>query len=439
MSRSVVPRDAIAFQSDLDAVLAEPPPRLLRATNALVAGLLITLVIIAGVVKTDVVVSGRGQLRADTPTILLQPLERAIIRRLNVRAGDHVSRGEVLALLDPTFTEADLKSLTKRAAELNAKIERLNSEVSHSPLPSLGSEDEDHIMQSQVYVQRQYEFSQRLASFDQAIARDTVALQASRSAAEALAHQLVIATDVAGMRSALMQSADGSKLQYLAAESTRIEAEKQFRSARDQMKELTHAIDAARADRQAFIAQWQRSATEELIVAKADKAHVQDELAKANRLHELIQLEAPCDGIVLDVAARAAGSVLHEAEPLITILPAGAAMIADVSVPSAQIGQLAPGQNVVLKVDAFPYQQHGLVHGVVRSVAEESVPDPQSGAANHRVQITLVQQQKGAMADGETLFPGMTVTAEVNVGARNVLAYFLYPITRGFSESLREP
>jgi HlyD family secretion protein len=439
MSRSVVPRDAIAFQSDLDAVLAEPPPRLLRATNALVAGLLITLVIIAGVVKTDVVVSGRGQLRADTPTILLQPLERAIIRRLNVRAGDHVSRGEVLALLDPTFTEADLKSLTKRAAELNAKIERLNSEVSHSPLPSLGSEDEDHIMQSQVYVQRQYEFSQRLASFDQAIARDTVALQASRSAAEALAHQLVIATDVAGMRSALMQSADGSKLQYLAAESTRIEAEKQFRSARDQMKELTHAIDAARADRQAFIAQWQRSATEELIVAKADKAHVQDELAKANRLHELIQLEAPCDGIVLDVAARAAGSVLHEAEPLITILPAGAAMIADVSVPSAQIGQLAPGQNVVLKVDAFPYQQHGLVHGVVRSVAEESVPDPQSGAANHRVQITLVQQGKGAMADGETLFPGMTVTAEVNVGARNVLAYFLYPITRGFSESLREP
>jgi HlyD family secretion protein len=33
----------------------------------------------------------------------------------------------------------------------------------------------------------------------------------------------------------------------------------------------------------------------------------------------------------------------------------------------------------------------------------------------------------------------MTVTAEVNVGSRNVLAYFLYPITRGFSESMREP
>jgi HlyD family secretion protein len=303
----------------------------------------------------------------------------------------------------------------------------------------LGTGDEQHVLQERVYLRRQYEFSQRLASFDQAIARDTVAMQANRNTAEALAHQLVIATDVAGMRSALMQSADGSKLQYLEAETSRIEAEKQFRSARDQMKELAHAIDAARADRQAFIAEWQRSAAEDLIAAKSEEVRVEDELTKATRLHDLIRLEAPCDGIVLDVAPRAAGSVLHEAEPLITILPTGAAMIADVSVPSAQIGQLVPGQNVVLKVDSFPYQQHGLVHGIVRSIAEESVPDPQSGAANHRVQITLVQQRRGALEDGETLFPGMTVTAEVNVGARNVLAYFLYPITRGFSESLREP
>jgi HlyD family secretion protein len=91
----------------------------------------------------------------------------------------------------------------------------------------------------------------------------------------------------------------------------------------------------------------------------------------------------------------------------------------------------------VLKVDAFPYQQHGLLQGTVRSVAEESAPDAQSGTATHRVQIPISRQ--AAMPDGAALFPGMTVTAEINVGARNVLAYFLYPITRGFSESMREP
>jgi HlyD family secretion protein len=435
MSRSLVPHDAIAFQSELDEVLAEPPPGGLRSVNALVAIFLITIATIAGVVKTDVVIAGRGQLRADTPIILLQPVERAIVRTLAVRAGDRVAKGQVVATLDPTFTEADVNSLTKRARELDAKIARLNRELSSSSPPTLATGNDEQTMQAQLSAQRRSEFSQRLSSFDQAIARDAVGLQANRTTAEALAHQLVIATDVAGMRRTLMQSADGSKMQYLAAETSRIEAEKQFRSARDQMKELAHAIDAARADRQAFVAQWQRASTEDLIAAKADRSQIQDELAKATRLHDLIRLESPSDGIVLDVAPRAAGSVLHEAEPLVTILPAGAAMIADVSVPSADIGQLAPGQDVVLKVDAFPYQQHGLAHGTVRSVAQESVPDPHTGAATHRVQITLT----GAAPHAATLFPGMTVTAEVTVGSRNVLAYFLYPITRGFSESLREP
>jgi len=439
MSRSLVPRDAIAFQSDLDTVLAEPPPAGLRATNALIFGALATLIAIAAVVKTDVVVAGRGQLRADTPTILLQPVERAIIRDLAVRAGDRVSKGQIVATLDPTFAEADVNSLAKRAHELDGRIARLAQELLPNPPGTLEAGDEDQAMEARLYAQRQMEFADRLSSFDQAIARDMVAMKANRTAADALAHQLAIATDIANMRSALMESADGSRLQYLAAETGRIEADKEYRAARDQIAEVSHAIDAARADRQAFIAQWQRTAMEELMTAKADRAHIKDELAKAMRLHDLIRLQSPCDGVVLDVAARSAGSVLHEAEPLVTILPAGAAMIADVTVPSPDIGQLAQGQGVVLKVDAFPYQQHGLVHGTVRSIAEESVPDPQTGAATHRVQITLTQHSQGAMPDGATLFPGMTVTAEVNVGTRNVLAYFLYPITRGFSESLREP
>jgi len=439
MSKAVIPHDAIAFQSDLDEVLAEPPPRFLRGTNAIGAGFLATIILIAALVKTDVVVAGRGQLRADTPTILLQPVERAVIRTLTVRAGDHVAKGQIVATLDPTFSDADINGLHKTRDSLEAKIARLHAELSPNPPADLPNGDEATTMEAHIYAAREREFSERLASFDQSIARDLVALKANRTAADALARQSAIAADIAGMRSALLESADGSKLQYLAAESSRIEAEKDFRSAKDQINELAHAIDAARADRQAFVAQWQRADMEDIILARQSLTKVKDDLAKATYLNNLIRLTSPCDGVVLEVAPRSVGSVLHEAEPLITIIPAGATMIADVSVPSADIGHLEPGQSVILKVDAFPYQQHGLAYGTVRSVAEESAPDPQTGAVTHRVQITLTRQNKANMPDGAGLFPGMTVTAEVNVGSRNVLAYFLYPITRGFGESLREP
>ena len=37
------------------------------------------------------------------------------------------------------------------------------------------------------------------------------------------------------------------------------------------------------------------------------------------------------------------------------------------------------------------------------------------------------------------LLPGMTVTAEIKVGTRSVISYFLYPLLRGLDDSLKEP
>ena len=37
------------------------------------------------------------------------------------------------------------------------------------------------------------------------------------------------------------------------------------------------------------------------------------------------------------------------------------------------------------------------------------------------------------------LLPGMTVTAEIKVGTRTIISYFLYPLLRGLDDSIREP
>jgi HlyD family secretion protein len=36
------------------------------------------------------------------------------------------------------------------------------------------------------------------------------------------------------------------------------------------------------------------------------------------------------------------------------------------------------------------------------------------------------------------LIPGMAVTAELKVGKRTIISYFLYPLLRGLDESIRE-
>ena len=187
---------------------------------------------------------------------------------------------------------------------------------------------------------------------------------------------------------------------------------------------------------------------QEIARTRADLTKLEDALTKASRLHQLIFLTSPEDAVVLDIAPRSAGSVLREAEPLITLLPTGAGLIAEALVESQDVGYVRAGDPVAIKVDAFPYQRHGTLRGTVHAIGQASVANDRRAerdpAVNqpgryHRMQVLLDRTALTALPDGARVIPGMTLTAEVKVGVRSTISYFLHPITRGFSEAIREP
>ena len=106
-----------------------------------------------------------------------------------------------------------------------------------------------------------------------------------------------------------------------------------------------------------------------------------------------------------------------------------------------------------VKVDSFSYQRHGMLEGKLLSISEESyiggaagnpnavVPQASSTASGafHKGFVELTKTELDNLPEGARLIPGMTMSAEIKVGTRSVLGYFLNPITRGLSESIREP
>jgi HlyD family secretion protein len=65
--------------------------------------------------------------------------------------------------------------------------------------------------------------------------------------------------------------------------------------------------------------------------------------------------------------------------------------------------------------------------------------DPLAGGAVHRVYVEITSSALDALPQGTGPIPGMTLSGDVRVGTRSVLAYFLAPITRGFRQSFHEP
>ena len=165
-------------------------------------------------------------------------------------------------------------------------------------------------------------------------------------------------------------------------------------------------------------------------------------------------LRAPEDGVVLELGQRSIGSVAKEAEPLITLVPRGNKIEAEVDVDSADVARLRVGDSVRVKLDALPFQRHGTIDGTVRVITENSFqPDksaaqpqgPQTGKdpdgkpAFFRARITLGPLTLQDVPRDFRLIPGMTSTAEILVGKRTIISYLLDPVIRVFDESLREP
>lgn len=432
--------DAVPFQDPLDALIAEPPPRLLRGLHWLVAALFLGLLAFAALVRVDVVVTGPGRLAADAPPIVLQPMERAVIREIRVRPGDVVRRGQVLALLDASFAEADRAALAAQRRLLLAQRARIEAELAGRPPPP--GEDRDSALQAALQAQRQAFLAARLDALAEELRGQEVAIRTLEHADAALTDQVTVAREVEALRLRLLEGQIGSRLQFLDARARRIAAEQQRDQDRGRLESLRHALAQKRAERQGFLEDWRRQLTEDLARLCGELDRVEEALAKATRLAELTVLTAPADGTVLEVARRSAGSVLREAEPLVSLVPTAAPLIAEIALRSADIGEARPGDAVAVKVDAFPFQRHGALAGTLRAIAQDSqLPRAEGDPAGplHRAQVVIDAADLRGLPAGVRPLPGMTVTAEIHVGTRSLLATLLLPLIRGAQESLREP
>src|ERR1700730_4872464 len=117
------------FQSDAIEVEERLPPRIARITLYCVVVLIIAGVSWASLSSVDSIITAQGKLITTSPNLVVQPLETSVIREIHVKVGDRVNKGDLLATLDPTFSQADLDQLTKRVAAFDASINRLRTEL----------------------------------------------------------------------------------------------------------------------------------------------------------------------------------------------------------------------------------------------------------------------------------------------------------------------
>lgn len=427
--------DAVDFQDEITGLMAEPAPLALRLGPFLGALALATLVFCASQLRLDIVVVASGRLATDTPPVMLQPLVRAILRDLLVKPGDVVTAGQVLARLDATLPEADRAALAAEEAALAAENARLEAELAGV---SLQARSADAVFQQQVQRQRADLATARRGILSGRIAALVAADAAERAAGSGLRQRLSIAVEVEAMRRELADRQSGSRLAVLEAEAQRLNAQAGIEAHAARLADLAERVAAARADLAAFDLDLRRAIMEALVQNRLHLSQRRDQLAKANLPASNTELIAPRPGVVLSVARGGPGSVVGEGEAVVVLVPTDAPLIAEIGIKSSELGSIAVGDAVSLKIDAFAWRKHGVLTGRLTDVSHASFTPEGTVSALHSGHVSL----SGALANlpsGAVLLPGMTLSAEIQAGSRTILDYFTDPLLRGLTESLREP
>jgi hemolysin D len=434
------------FQSDAVEIEERTPPRIARITLYCLLAFTITAVVWASVSTVDSVVTAKGKLITTSPNLVVQPLETSVVRNIHVNVGDVVKRGQALATLDPTFSQADVDQLRDRFSALEAASKRLAAELDGVDYTATDPANPDEALQERLFKERKAFYDASLRNYSAQIASARANLQTSKDEEAVLVQRLDTLGSVEAMRATLSERALDSRLNFLLSKDARLEVEDNLSRIRGSQVDLVDKVEKVEADRKVFIEDFRRNAYQELVDTLAKRNDAAEGLKKAMLRRQLIVLTAPVDSIVLEVGSRSVGSVIREAETLFVLVPQDAPLQAEINVDGKDIGQVAVGQQVRLKFDAFPFQKYGTASGTVRVVSDDAfTPEPKGEALRdvarlyYRVLVDMTDARPHKLPEHFQIMPGMTVTAEMKVGRRRVISYFLYPLLRGLDESIREP
>lgn len=451
---NVAETDPLDFAPSIIRLQEKPPAPLGRAVLKSVMLLFLGIIIWAVLGRLDIVAVAEGKLVPQSYLKIVQPAEQGIVKEILVKEGELVKKGQVLMRMDAVVSTAEGRSLASEAGKFSLALRRIDAELGGKPLLREAGDTADvfaHVFAQYQANRRSYESQQeeQRSVLDKARHEMSGAREIKTKLEMTLPHYREQEQSYAS----LLKEGHVSRLDATDKQRERIEKEQDLRSQEFVIKSTQATIDQAQKKINQITANYRRQLQTERVEAAAQLEKVNQELAKQQYRNELLELKAPQDGVVKDLATHTVGTVTTPGTILMTLIPQNESLRAEVWVTNEDIGFVRPGQKVKLKISAFTFQKYGMIDGLVEQVSADSSDngssdknDPLSAASNNKTGGKLVYKALVTMADQQLvvggaahkLTPGMQASAEIKLGTRSVIEYLFSPVAKAFHEAGRE-
>ena len=408
MPRQLFRQEAIDAQREKflgEATIARPVPFWVFTTLAAGAALTVIAVAVWGQYTRRERVEGYVALDTGAARVLIPDAGR--ITELLVKEGDEVRSGDPMARISLDRTMGRGGSASEAVtAEMQAR--RVILEKEQAQWRELGTQQLEQVRR------RVKDLENELVQVEREMKLQQTRVRSSREQADrfrALAGEKFV-SDMASKQKQDEVTDQEIKLQAL----------------RRQRAQVERDLAASRMDGPAI--ELRSRAQVEQVARQISE--LQQGMAQAEARRETV-IRAPMNGIVTNVAVNRGQSIAADA-PLATVLPKGSGLHVELLVPTRAIGFIKPGQEVVLRYEAFPYERFGQYRGLVTDIGRnvwtqgERIGPLAAREPVYRVDVKLERQSVTALGQAYSLRPGMLVNADLLLERRTLLEWVFEPV-----------
>jgi len=402
--------------------------------------------------RLDIIAVAQGKLIPSSYVKIVQPAESGVLRDILVGDGQEVKAGQVLLRMDTQVTDADRATVETDLMLRRLQLRRIEAELAGVPFTARPGDRADLIQQvtaQSLANRRAYE--SQLDSEQAALAKAQQDLNGAMEMESRLKQIVPIYREQESAHQNLAKDGFISKLALLDKTRERIEKEQELKAQTHQVASLRASIEQSRKKLAQITSSYRQQLQNERSEANGQRLKLEQESGKQAYRRGLLELKAPQDGIVKDLATHTPGTVVSPGTILLTLVPRDDPVKAEVWVTNEDAGFVEVNQPVKIKLAAFPFNKYGMVNGRVETISPDAAELPDTRERDRKDTREHVMPPSGFRTivaldspylerDGKRfrVSAGMLVSAEVNLGSRTVMEYLLSPVQKVTHEAGRE-
>lgn len=420
----------------------------------LIAGYAVTALFLFGLLGYSAVAEIRGAVIAPGNLVVegnirrIQHQDGGSVSEIRVHNGQQVKAGDLLVRLNDTQPRAELGVVLVqlygqqvRAARLAAERDDLKEVTFPSPFALQGFDTDSASMvavENALFVARRRARDGEIAQLKEKAEQTEQEIEGLNAQLRAVqAQSAVVRDELLGLEKLLTQGLtqlsriNPQRLNLAQLEGQAGDIKAQIARARGRISEI--GVQIAQIGRQMLneVSRDAREASEKI-------ADLQERRLAAEAKLRRIEINAPLDGSVHQLAVFTIGGVLAPGETVMQIVPEGEKLLVESRIDPQFIDQVSVGQEALIRFSSFDQRQTPELSGRVIFLSADLEQDPKQQVPPYfRARVEIDKGEIERIVD-QRISSGLPAELHLRTRQRTIISYFMKPLTDQIARTFRE-